>query len=66
MDVVLFGDTHHELICEFDGVLLVNPGSPTYPARRRTNALGTLGFLDIHEGRAAAHLVELRPESLPV
>ncbi len=65
VDVVLFGDTHHELICEFDGVLLVNPGSPTCPARRRTNALGTLGFLDIHQGSPTAHLVELKGENLP-
>ncbi len=25
VDVVVFGDTHQELICHYDGVLLVNP-----------------------------------------
>ena len=65
VDVVLFGDTHHELICAFDGVLLVNPGSPTYPARRRTGVMGTLGILDIHKGSPTARLVELHRDNLP-
>lgn len=60
VDVVLFGDTHHELICDFDGVVLVNPGSPTYPARRRPGVLGTLGFLDVEVGSVTASLLELK------
>ena len=59
VDVVLFGDTHHQLVSELDGVLLVNPGSPTYPARRISGILGTIGFLDIQDGRATASLVDL-------
>ena len=52
VDVVVFGDTHEELICHWDGVLLINPGSPTYPGRRhRPGALGTLARLKI-DGRA--------------
>lgn len=60
VDVVLFGDTHHQLVCDWDGVLLVNPGSPTYPARRRLGMLGTVGFLDIQDGKATASLADLK------
>ena len=30
-DVIVSGDTHRECIETIDGVLCVNPGSPTYP-----------------------------------
>ncbi len=63
VDVVLFGDTHHQLICDWDGTLLVNPGSPTYPARRKSGYLGTVGFLDINNGTATASLVDLKIDS---
>ena len=52
VDVVVFGDTHEELICLFDGVLVINPGSPTYPGRRHPpGSLGTLARLKV-DGRA--------------
>ncbi len=54
VDVVVFGDTHEELICQYDGILLVNPGSPTYPGRRhRPGSPGTVARLKI-SGRAVA------------
>ncbi len=60
VDVVVFGDTHEELICRWDDVLIVNPGSPTYPGRRhRRGALGTVALLEIGEGKAVARIVEL-------
>ncbi len=60
VDVVVFGDTHEELICSYDGVLLVNPGNPTYPGRRhRPGTLGTVGLLDIEGGAVNIRLVEL-------
>jgi putative phosphoesterase len=59
VDVVVFGDTHQELVCWYDGVLLVNPGSPTYPTRRRPGGLGTLGFLDVDHGLVSVRLLEL-------
>ena len=31
VDVLLFGDTHEELICQYGGVLFMNPGSPYLP-----------------------------------
>ena len=60
VDVVLFGDTHEELICRWDGALLINPGSPTYPGKRhRRGALGTVGFLEIEDGALSARIVDL-------
>jgi len=58
--VVLFGDTHEELICHYDGILFVNPGSPTYPGRRhRPGSLGTLGMLEIQDRAVYARLLDL-------
>ena len=60
VDVVLFGDTHEELVCRWDGVLIVNPGSPTYPGRRhRRGALGTVAILEIETGEIFARVIDL-------
>ena len=60
VDVVLFGDTHEELICRWDDALIINPGSPTYPGRQhRRGALGTIGLLDIGPRTVAARILDL-------
>ena len=60
VELALFGDTHEELICRWDNILLVNPGSPTYPGRQhRPGALGTIGRLEIADGRAQAQIISL-------
>ena len=60
VDIVLFGDTHEELVCLCDGVLLINPGSPTYPGRRhRPGSLGTIGLLEVDGGTASVRLIDL-------
>ena len=60
VDVVVFGDTHEELVRWWDGTLLVNPGSPTYPGRRhRRGALGTVGMLEIKAGETFARIIDL-------
>ena len=60
VDVVVFGDTHEELVCNWDEVLVINPGSPTYPGKRhRRGTLGTVALLETAEGRAAARIIEL-------
>lgn len=60
VDVVVFGDTHEELVCRWDGVLMINPGSPTYPGRRhRRGALGTLALLDVDGEEAVARIIDL-------
>ena len=50
-DVIVYGDTHTELINEVDGILCVNPGSPTYPHNYDTQ-YGTIGFLELDQGEA--------------
>lgn len=51
VEVVAFGDTHEELAEWRDGVLFINPGSPTYPGRRHLpGALGTVGGLEVDGG----------------
>ena len=63
VDIVVFGDTHQELVCLNDGVLLVNPGSPTYPGRiHRPGSLGTIGLLEIQGKTATVRLVDLEVE----
>ena len=60
VDVVVFGDTHEELVCVCDGVLIVNPGSPTYPGRRHARgSLGTLGLLEVDGRTASVRLIDL-------
>jgi putative phosphoesterase len=51
-DVIVSGDTHREIIAEVQGVLCVNPGSPTYPHNYDTQ-YGTIGYLDLHDGEAS-------------
>ena len=60
VDLVVFGDTHEELICYYDGVLLINPGSPTYPGlKHQPGSLGTIGLLEIRKGVMDVQLVRL-------
>ena len=58
LDVVVYGHSHVEAVDEVGGVLCVNPGSPTYPHNLNTQ-LGTIGFLDIADGRAEASVWQL-------
>lgn len=50
-DVIVHGDTHVEDIREVNGILCVNPGSPTFP-HNLNYQFGTIGFLDIDTGAA--------------
>lgn len=58
VDVFVHGDTHVEEIEEMRGVLLVNPGSPTFP-RNLTRRPGTLAFLECSGGSARAWIHQL-------
>ncbi|WP_131739135.1 metallophosphoesterase family protein [Actinomadura roseirufa] len=49
-DLVVFGHSHIPLDETGDGIRIFNPGSPT---DRRSQPHGTLGLLDIHDGRLA-------------
>ena len=63
LDVIVFGDTHVELIKEVDGILCVNPGSPTYPHNYDTT-YGTIGFLDLDDGKASASIWQLTEDGI--
>lgn len=58
VDVIVFGDTHTVLVERYKGVLLVNPGSPTYP--KNFLELGTVGILEIKGGQAQASILSLK------
>lgn len=58
VDVFIYGDSHVAAIDCFKGVLLVNPGSPTFP-NNLVGIPGTVGLLEIAEGKARANLVQL-------
>lgn len=57
-DIIVSGDTHRHAIETIDGILCVNPGSPTYPHNYDTT-LGTLGLLRLDQGRADAQILQL-------
>jgi predicted phosphodiesterase len=63
VDVVAYASTHRAAAISAQGVLFVNPGSPTYPkGPGRTpgeRALGTVGVLDVAGGVAAFETIEL-------
>ena len=57
VDVIVCGDTHVTLNTVREGVLFVNPGSPTLP--RQMYALGQVGILTVESGAASAQIIEL-------
>lgn len=60
VDVVAFGDTHEELVEWKDGVLFINPGSPTYPGRKHVRgSLGTIALLEIQNGEPTARIIDV-------
>ena len=60
VDVVAFGDTHEELAEWNDGILFINPGSPTYPGRRHTPGTpGTVAILDVAGGEVSPRILNL-------
>ena len=57
-DVIVYGHTHIEEIHRVDGLLCVNPGSPTLP-HNKSLRLGTIGFLNVENGHVDAELWQL-------
>ena len=57
-DVVIYGHTHIDEADSVDGILYVNPGSPTLPYNKALR-LGTIGFLHIDAGKVMAELHQL-------
>jgi putative phosphoesterase len=56
-DIIVFGHEHRTLIRNSNGILYVNPGSPTLLNYQR--GLGTVGILDINSGKAEARIIQL-------
>ena len=64
VDVVCFGDTHEEYIGWYQGILFLNPGSPTHPGmRHHPDGLGTVAYLDVTDGVVSAEIRKLRRDS---
>lgn len=65
VQVCVFGDTHHELLEWHEGVLVINPGSPTLP--RQMMRLGTVATLEVTSAGVSAELHQLTdfPGALP-
>ncbi len=57
-DIMVTGDTHLERLDSREGVLQINPGSPTLPHHRSTR-LGTVGLLEVGGGSLEARIVRL-------
>jgi putative phosphoesterase len=59
VNIIVRGSTHRAEIVSVKGVLIVNPGSPTFPDHQSTR-LGTVGFLDVDEsGRVSPEILQL-------
>ena len=58
VDILVTGHTHYEQLEYANGVVEVNPGSPTLPHHQSTR-LGTVGILDLNNERLKASIVRL-------
>jgi len=56
-DVVVFGHDHCTIMERHSGILLINPGSPTFLNYRA--GLGTVGLLEISSGESQARVITL-------
>ena len=60
VDLVAYGDTHEEMVALYEGVLFINPGSPTRPGTRHERGeLGTVAILEVRNRLASVEIVEL-------
>ena len=57
VDVIVCGDTHVVYMKKHDGVLLLNPGSPTLP--NNLVGLGTVGLMEVKNGQTSVRIVSL-------
>jgi putative phosphoesterase len=60
VDVVAYANTHIDRVSSYQGVLLVNPGSPNLPGGPRKGGLGTVAVLDVLDGLATVEIIDLR------
>ena len=58
LDIIVVGDTHIATVETCNGVILVNPGSPTVPIGSPDT--GSVGMLEIAEAKATVDIIYLR------
>jgi len=56
-DIVVFGHSHYPSVQSHNGILFVNPGSPTFLNYR--SGLGTVAVLHINSGKPHADILQL-------
>jgi uncharacterized protein len=57
-EVAVFGHSHRSTVQYHEGVLLVNPGSATFPDYQ--NKIGTVGLMSIKSGQVEARIVQMQ------
>ena len=57
IDVAVFGHTHFEMAEHHQGILLVNPGSPTLP--HQSKRLGNVAILELSPEETRAEIINL-------
>ncbi|MCI0800161.1 MAG: metallophosphoesterase family protein, partial [Chloroflexi bacterium] len=57
VDIVIFGHTHYAIVEEYQGILMVNPGSPSLPKQLRR--LGQVAIMDLERSHKSAEILEL-------
>ena len=57
VDIVVFGHTHEAVTEEHEGILFVNPGSPSLPMQLRR--LGQVAIMELKPGTREARIVDL-------
>ena len=57
VDIVIFGHTHYPVVEEFQGILMVNPGSPSLPKQLRR--LGQVAVIELGPTHKKAEILEL-------
>ena len=58
LDILIAGDSHDERLVHRDGMLLLDPGSPTFPHHQRTR-LGSVALLELTADGVRGELVPL-------
>ena len=56
-DIIVSGHEHRTMVERFDGILFINPGSPTLLNYKR--GLGTVGILELNSGKADVRIIQL-------
>jgi len=59
-DIIVYGHSHRSALEKSNGLIRVNPGSPTFPQYRKVP--GTVALMNIESGKADIEIVQLAGE----